>query len=227
MKISPTHATALSILLGLASSASAAITIAGGNGSFETNTRGTAAFGGSFGQIWYLNPTTGNASGADIPGWTLYAPGGTLPANANTAWLMAGNTYGAPSNGTYQVNVEGGPDWWLAAPITGLTVGNTYTVNFDSRKRDNAGSGTFDVFVNSTVSLTGATGGFNTTASSTTWEQKSFTFVAAAATSFLTIANTDNPGGNGFMVDNFSVVPEPSAVLLGGLGMLALLRRRR
>ena len=29
------------------------------------------------------------------------------------------------------------------------------------------------------------------------------------------------------MVDNFSVVPEPSAALLGGLGMLALLRRRR
>ncbi len=226
MKIRPTHRIALAILLGLASSASAAITIAGGNGSFETNTRGTAAFGGFYGQIWYLNPTTGNASGADISGWTLYAPGGG-GANAGTAWLMGDNTYGAPSNGTYQVNVEGGPDWWLAAPITGLTIGNTYTVKFDARKRDSGGSGTFDVFVNSTISLTGATGGFDVTASSTTWEQKSFSFVAAAETFYLTIANTDNPGGTGFMVDNFSVVPEPSAALLGGLGMLALLRRRR
>jgi hypothetical protein len=221
-----TRSSLITLLLGLAGSASAAISIAGGNGSFETNTRGTAAFGGGAGQIWYLNPVAGNASGANISGWTLTAPGGGT-ANANTAWLMGDNTYGAPSDGTYQINVEGGPDWWLSAPITGLTVGNTYTVQFDARRRDAGGSGTFDVFVNSTISLVGATGGFNVTASSTTWEQKSFTFVAAAETSFLTIANTDNPGGTGFMVDNFSVVPEPSAALLGGLGMLALLGRRR
>lgn len=34
-------------------------------------------------------------------------------------------------------------------------------------------------------------------------------------------------GGNGLIFDNISIVPEPSAALLGGLGMLALLRRRR
>ena len=34
-------------------------------------------------------------------------------------------------------------------------------------------------------------------------------------------------GGPTLTVDNISIVPEPSAALLGGLGMLALLRRRR
>ena len=34
-------------------------------------------------------------------------------------------------------------------------------------------------------------------------------------------------GGNGLSFDNINVVPEPSAALLGGLGVLGLLRRRR
>jgi uncharacterized protein (TIGR03382 family) len=36
-------------------------------------------------------------------------------------------------------------------------------------------------------------------------------------------------GGNGLVFDNIVVttIPEPSAALLGGLGVLALLRRRR
>ncbi len=34
-------------------------------------------------------------------------------------------------------------------------------------------------------------------------------------------------GGNGLIFDNISIVPEPSAALLGGLGVLCLLRRRR
>jgi len=216
----------LLLFLGLAGSASAAITIAGGNGGFESSTRGTATFTNA----WYLNPEA--ASGvhltqwSNLSGWTLSGPGNTT-APGVAAWLMGGNTYGTASEGNFQVNVEGGPDWWLSAAITGLTVGNTYTVQFDARKRDGSGAGTFDVFVNSTISLTGATGGFDVTAASTTWEQKTFTFVANDPTMFLTIANTDNPLGTGFMVDNFSVVPEPSAALLGGLGLLALFGRRR
>jgi hypothetical protein len=38
-----------------------------------------------------------------------------------------------------------------------------------------------------------------------------------------------NPSSQQVKIDNFSLtaVPEPSATLLGGLGILALLRRRR
>ncbi len=178
-------------------------TIAGGNGSFETNTRGTAAFGGGFGQIWYLNPLAANTSGVDIPGWTLFAPGGTLPPNTNTAWLMGDNTYGAPSDGIYQINVEGGPDWWLRASLDNLTIGSTYSVSFQSRRRQGSGSGTFDVFVDTATPTQ-----VSPSPASTSWAPQSLTFVAEAATHTLTISNTDNPANNGFMVDQFSIAEE-------------------
>lgn len=43
----------------------------------------------------------------------------------------------------------------------------------------------------------------------------------------LAFVNASNTAGTSFKFDNVSVVPEPSAALLGGLGLLALLRRRR
>jgi hypothetical protein len=217
----------LPVLLCLTGSATAAITIAGGNGSFETNTRGTATFT----ETWYLNPQAGSGIHAtqwsSITGWTLTAPGGGT-ANSATAWLMTGNTFGgSASDGNYHINVEGGPNWWLSTSISGLTVGNNYTVFFDAKQRS-GGSGNFDVFVNTTV----PTGGFNITPTSS-WAQQSFTFTAQLTSHTLTISNVDHSTyvetlvNNGVMVDNFSVVPEPSAALLGGLGLLALLRRRR
>lgn len=228
MKINRILATALftgmSGLL-LPSLASAAV-IAAGNGSFETNTRGTAAFGGGFGQIWYLNPLAGNASGADIAGWTLYGVGGGTPP-ANTAWLMSdASGYGTASNGNYFINVESGPDWWLGTEITGLTAGWTYTLSFDTRRRSGGGGGNFDVFVNSALSTTGAVGNFTVAPLTTNWETVSFDFTATASSMNLVIANPDVTN-TGFMVDNFTIVPEPSAALLAGLGLMGMLRRRR
>lgn len=225
MKMKTSHV--LVFLLGLAGSASGAITIAGGNGSFETNTIGTSTYT----DAWYLNPQA--VSGihltqwSNITGWTLTAPGGGA-ANGATAWLMGGSTYGTASDGNYFVNVEGGPNWWLTTTISGLTIGKDYTVYFDARQRSGA-AGNFDVFVNTTVPA----GGFNIAPSSTSWAQQSFTFNAEALSHTLTISNVDYSTyaetltGNGVLVDNFSVVPEPSAALLGGLGLLALLRRKR
>ena len=50
---------------------------------------------------------------------------------------------------------------------------------------------------------------------------------AATYRDFESVGFESTAGGPTFTVDNISVVPEPSAALLGGLGMLALLRRRR
>lgn len=212
----------LPILCGFVSNASAVTLL---NGSFETNSRGTATYSNA----WYLNPQAGsgihNTQWSNIAGWTLSGPNNTA-APGGAAWLMNGSTYGTASNGDFFINVEVGPDWWLTNTISDLTVGWNYTVNFDAAQRS-GGSGTFDVFVNSTISLTGATGGFDVTAASTAWEAKSFTFQATASTMYLIISNTDNPPGNGMRVDNFTVVPEPTAALLGGLGLLTLIRRRR
>lgn len=45
----------------------------------------------------------------------------------------------------------------------------------------------------------------------------------------ISLYNTHGASGGDTIIDNFqvSVIPEPSAALLGGLGMLAFLRRRR
>lgn len=205
-------------LLGMTAISQAA-TIAGGNGSFETVTTGAVAYGGTYGQIFYLNE-------ASFSGWTY-----TERVNDvnGAVWLMADTTYGAASDGNNQVNlISDGTSYFLSTTISGLTVGNSYTVNFDARQRS-GGGGTFDVVVDTTV----PTGGFDITPTSTTWAQQSITFTATAANHTLSIANYDyatgavTTSGNGLFVDNFSVVPEPSAALLGGLGMLCLLRRRR
>ena len=50
-----------------------------------------------------------------------------------------------------------------------------------------------------------------------------------AVSDFFRIASRETPGTSSdpLLTVNYTVVPEPSAALLGGLGMLALLRRRR
>lgn len=214
MKLKTTHLAAFAAIT-LAGSASAA-TIAGGNGSFETVTLGTPLAT----DLWYLTDVT-------ISGWTLEV---RTPSVNGAVWFMGGNDYGPASEGYYKVNVlSGGTSYFLSTTIAGLTVGNSYTVNFDARQRDGSAYGNFDVVVDTTV----PSGGFDITPTSTAWAQQSFTFTATASSHTLKIANYDyttqgfTAGGNGFMVDNFSVVPEPGAALLGSLGMLALLRRRR
>lgn len=49
----------------------------------------------------------------------------------------------------------------------------------------------------------------------------------AAATWDFDITRASTGGGNALLVSGVSLVPEPSAALLGGLGFVALLRRRR
>ena len=58
--------------------------------------------------------------------------------------------------------------------------------------------------------------------------KQTLSFTATATTHTFTVSNSGSGSdGSGFLVDNFTVVPEPSAALLGSLGMLALLRRRK
>jgi hypothetical protein len=193
-----------------------AAVIAGGNGSFETVTLNAGA---TFTNVWYLTNVT-------ISGWTFTERTGSVNG---AVWFMGGNTYGPASDGNYMLNViSNGTSYFLSADITGLTVGNIYTVNFDARQRD-GGGGNFDVFVNTPT----ASGGFDIAPTSTTWAQQSFSFTATATTHTLSIANYDystnavTATAAGLMVDNFRVIPEPSAALLGGLGLLGFLRRRR
>ena len=113
-------------------------------------------------------------------------------------------------------------------PVTGS--GISYTVNsvrlFGAGA--NANSPTFAVTdtVGSTVYASAALGGF---------QDSGLLALASAPTGIDSVsftvrqtAQTADTTEGGFLSDfNVSAIPEPSAALLGGLGMLALLRRRR
>ena len=90
--------------------------------------------------------------------------------------------------------------------LTQLGLGN-YTINTDNSVTYNSAATTFT----------------NTTTASPTF---SATGVTATAGHWFTLAQT---AGDGIRMDTltFDIVPEPSTALLGGLGLLALLRRRR
>jgi hypothetical protein len=215
MKLQTTYYAALAAVT-IIGSASAA-TIAGGNGSFETVTLNAPE---TFTNAWLLTNVT-------LSGWTYTE---RTPDVNGAVWFMGGNTYGTASDGNYMVNViSGGTSYFLSTSITGLTAGNAYTVYFDARQRDGTSGGSFDVVVDTTA----PSGGFDITPTSTDWAQQSITFTANATSHTLRIANYDydteavTATGAGLMVDNFSVIPEPSAALLGSLGMLCLFRRRR
>jgi hypothetical protein len=126
----------------------------------------------------------------------------------------------------------------LSQVITGLTVGSSYVLDFDYALGQQAGfnganvDNFWQVGFGSTTQdsslLSIGSGGFSG------WETASMTFTATSASQLLSfLAKGSSPGAPPFMLlDNVSmrsVVPEPSTVglMLGGVGLVAFLARRR
>ena len=108
--------------------------------------------------------------------------------------------------------------------LTGLTANTNYTFSFFSAAwstADRTGTldGSDDVGNTYAIDQSSATGG----------KIYQYAYNTGASTSFtMTMTNTSTAINNGIHTFAFAnTVPEPSAALLGGLGMLALLRRRR
>lgn len=110
------------------------------------------------------------------------------------------------------------------------------TLRFELFSLDAASTFTFEESGNDILGIGTSLGSFDVNASTTPGASVSFSqmidvsAVAADARIFLRISNPGTQNGTqAAFVDNLSIVsiPEPSAALLGGLGMLALLRRRR
>jgi hypothetical protein len=76
--------------------------------------------------------------------------------------------------------------------------------------------GVFNLTTNSAVTL--GTSVFNLTSAQFGVDPTTYEGVVARVTS---------DSGRPSAIDNITLIPEPSAALLGGLGLLALLRRRR
>jgi hypothetical protein len=196
------------------------------NGSFEANN-------------W--NPEANNLCGGAITGWNAFC------SNSNTFYLHGVNnvaSYGdTPYGSQYLVlgptNIGGN---FVEQTIAGFTAGGTYTLSFALSSECYIGNtGSCSSNPHASVLVSFPTG--SATASSVflapssisnwwdTWGMFSYTFVANASS--VTIRFTDAGGiNNGYDIglDNVSVaeaVPEPSTLLLVGIGLVAVARRAR
>ncbi len=150
---------------------------------------------------------------------------------------FAGGIYREISGNTYQQGIQ--------QAVGGFTVGETYTFSFFqavvgySGAQDDTGS--WKVFANGELIATTipstTTVAWNAPDKAPIWEERFVTFTATAETINFGFLAFDPEGlgtiaEDGVMmgIDTFSEVtpvPEPAAVLLGAVGLLGLMRRRR
>jgi MYXO-CTERM domain-containing protein len=125
-----------------------------------------------------------------------------IPVAFGGKWTTGGTTF-TNSAGTNLMNIDDG--WFVLAASSVFGVGNTANINF----------------------LTGGTGGLSIFG----WTESQFAALATAGQ--LQIDGVDQGDLSGFSYSlsggqgNLTLVPEPGSALLGGLGLLAMLRRRR
>ena len=225
---------ALTAGLLLAGTASAAVTVAGGNGGFSTN-------GGS-GQIGF--DTTAS-------GWTVAGPPGSYDFLFNTSNVTTGvaGEYGnlalwgpvaaSPDGGEFLGADPQFQNSTLNTTIAGLTSGTQYSLTFDWAGAQQVGF-TGDTTAGWNVSINGAAAvstGLITTPShpSTPWQTATMTFVATGPTetlSFLAIGGPSQSLPPFALLDgvNVEVVPEPTTwalMIMGFGGVGAMVRNRR
>ncbi len=199
----------------------------------STGITGTAR---TFGSTWGSTGWAGTSGAGTFPAFRANLLGSGLadPAIAGTI----GNTF---------ANVREVVEVSFFLPLAYLD-NHTYTFSLDKLRQQTANGGqdpaSADLLaVGATISFTNAAG--DVFASQALSAHTPFDSVSTESLSFTTsggpevgqdivirIASTDPAVDGRFALDNIvldetAVVPEPSAALLGGLGLLSLLRRRR
>lgn len=208
------------ILLGTCTASQAAIIVWGSATNITTSSSDVSTLGTSFIAYNIGSTTDYTINGVFFDGITSGFSNSGTAYNGYGSLAGSDADYGAAlSTGMY---FTGNNQPAENMTISGLEIGQEYQIQaWFNDQRDLAATGT--------TTLSSAGGNSVGLVSSTPGGQYALgTFTANATTQVFTIHGA-NTGAtlNMFQVRNITAVPEPSAALLGGLGLLALLRRRR
>ena len=199
------------------------------NGDFETDPESFAAWPG------YVNENPGGTNPASIPGWT--GPAGGIGINPISSEEFNPNTSPFRDNGgndTHVAFLQGAT--FIEQEVSGFVVGNEYVLSLDFNSRNCCGDMPIamvvldgNVIANST-DIFPAPGGVVPVGDANPWHHADIDFMAEKESMVLRIESAAAAAGDAtLVVDNVSIVPEPSAGLLAMAGCLAILaiRRRR
>lgn len=192
-----------------------------------------------------------NGGGGAGGGWTsgAIAPAGssasTIVSDGAAGWIMS-NTSGM-ANDNYQVTIYLSPgiNWPFGhGAMTvfsadglrlGIDAGNNYYAEVNGVVIGTKSTGDWDNEGLMIQKMNGVFSFWTDANTNGTWTQVGATSSANVGNDFSSTHLFIKPGGgenywgyaDNFQVQSFAAVPEPTAALLGGLGMLGMLRRRR